>query len=265
MSSEPWADDEDTIPTLDGAALERLRRAGHLEPAEVLEWGAASDVGRVRLVNEDAWGAWGDRLFVVADGMGGHAGGELASRTAVRAVLEAVGPAAGADLPDAVQRASVAVRAAGETAGVRALGTTLVALCFTPGAAELINVGDSRIYRFRADRMDLLTRDHTVRNGLLDAGIDPADHAQLGARLGGLTSFVGAAAERLAVQQVSIAVARGDRYLLCSDGVHRQLPEDALRRLVAAGSCAQAATALVQAAVDAGGRDNATAIVVELG
>lgn len=263
-----WLDDEDTVPTLDGAALERLRAEGLFSEPRVGGWGAATDVGHVRRANEDAWAELDGRLFAVADGMGGHAGGALAARTAVTALLAAAGPGGAAgdalDLVAAVRSAGELVRRAGSEAGVRSLGTTLVVLLVEGGSARLLNVGDSRIYRLRDDDLVLLTRDHTIRNGLLDAGIDPDAGLEAGARLGALTSYLGAEADRLVVQVVSVALSGGDRYLLCTDGVHRQVPVEELQRLVGTGTCEQAAAALVARAAELGGRDNATAVVVEL-
>ncbi len=115
------------------------------------------------------------------------------------------------------------------------------------------------------ERLDLLTHDHNVRAELLAAGLDVGDYRERGVALHGLTSFIGLEHDILRVEVLAVPVRSGDRILLCTDGVHRQLDGDHLRKLLAAPTARQAAEALVGESDRAGGRDNSTAIVVEFG
>ena len=131
----------------------------------------------------------------------------------------------------------------------------------------LVHLGDSRAYRLTrlgdgGDRLDLLTHDHNVRAELLAAGLDVGDYRERGVALHGLTSFIGLEHEVLRIDVLAVPVRAGDRILLCTDGVHRQLDDDQLRaRCSAPATARQAAEALVAQADRAGGRDNATAVV----
>lgn len=258
------ADLDDTLPTEDQAFLTALRDAVRAEAHRVVAWAGRSDAGAVRPRNEDAWGQHEDRAFVVADGMGGHEGGTLASRTAVAAFLEAV-----RDRPtrwqDAVATINATVREAAAAAGADRAGTTLVAMVVDGQQATVVNVGDSRVLRWRDGHVERLTEDHTVRSEMLAAGIDAERERARGVRVGGLTSFVGAAPDRLRVDVVGVDLANGDRFLLCTDGVHRQVGDADLRAALEADTCEEAAARLLRCAAQAGGRDNATAVVLDIG
>lgn len=250
-------DDDDTIPTDGQAALADL--AAGLELV-VADWGVASATGRVRDVNEDAWGQDG-RRFVVADGMGGHAGGALASRTAVRAFL-----AGDAEAPWAEQVAVVndRVRAAADQAGTPGAGTTMVAVRVRGRGATIASVGDSRVYRWRGGTVDAVTADHTLASDLLAVGVNADRQRRRGVRVSGLTSFLGVEPARLRADVTEVELRHDDRLALVSDGIHGQLDRATVAGLVGRDSPQAAADALVAAAESAGGRDNATALVVEL-
>jgi PPM family protein phosphatase len=262
-------DDDDTTPTGNAGVLGEVAATLAAFPLGVVAWGAATSPGVRRRVNEDSCGHRGD-VFVVADGMGGRGGGALAARTAVDRFLDRLQPTA--EHPDwrgiVEQVNSEVVRAAADR-GIDRVGTTLLAAAVGGPLVTLVHLGDSRAYRLShvSDdrRLDLLTHDHNVRAELLAAGLDVADYRDRGVALHGLTSFIGLEHDVLRVDVLAVAVRSGDRILLCTDGIHRQLDDDHLRAVLSARSARHAAEALVHDADEAGGRDNATAVVVEIG
>jgi serine/threonine protein phosphatase PrpC len=259
-------DDDDTTPTENATVLRDLAATLAAFPLGVVEWGAATSPGSRRRVNEDTWGQRGD-VFVVADGMGGRGGGALAARTAVDRLLERVGDAHH-DWRAVIERVNADVIAAAAERGIERVGTTLLAAVVGGPVVTLVHLGDSRAYRLThlgADgRLDLLTDDHNVRAELLAAGLDVRDYRDRGVALHGLTSFIGLEHDVLRVDVLAVPVRSGDRILLCTDGVHRQLDDDRLRTLLAAPTSRLAAEGLVREA-NLLGRDNATALVVQVG
>lgn len=236
-----------------------------------------TDPGKVRRRNEDAIG-WDEQLgvAVLADGMGGLHGGDVASREAVREVLAAlaVHGAAGSVLSDGslvgmVQKANRRVwNLHGGRSGV-AMGTTLVAAAATSESRCLIaHVGDSRAYRLRDGRLERLTMDHSLVQQLVDEGMLSADEVRFAPNRNVITRALGLEPE-VEVSCREIAVAQSDLLLLCSDGLWEMLAdaliEDALAA-VAAGDAepAQCATTLVAAANAAGGVDNVSVVVMQL-
>jgi serine/threonine protein phosphatase PrpC len=264
-------DDDDTTPTENATVLRELSSVLAAFPLGVVAWGAATSPGTRRRVNEDTWGRRGD-VFVVADGMGGRGGGSLAARTAVDRFLDRV---AGSPVPDwrsIVDRVNVDVLRAAAERGIDRVGTTLLVAAVGGPLVTLVHVGDSRAYRLTHPagtdddrRLDLLTHDHNVRAELLAAGLDVRDYRERGVALHGLTSFIGLEHDILRVDVLAVPVRAGDRILLCSDGVYRQLDGDQVRVLLAARTARDAAELLVAESDRAGGRDNSTAVVVEIG
>jgi len=262
-------DDDDTTPTENATVLRDLAATLAAFPLGVVEWGAATSAGTRRRVNEDTWGRRGD-VFVVADGMGGRGGGALAARTAVDRLLDRVGARdAHPDWRAIIERVNAEVIAVAADRGIERVGTTLLAAAVGGPVVTLVHLGDSRAYRLThlgADgRLDLLTHDHNVRAELLAAGLDVRDYRERGVALHGLTSFIGLEHDVLRVDVLAVPVRIGDRILLCTDGVHHQLDNDRLRTLLGAPSTRLAAEALVREADLIGGRDNATAVVVQVG
>lgn len=224
--------------------------------------------------NEDAILARADLgLFVVADGMGGYEGGEVASAIAVDAIGGLVRHTAGGDnvswpfpidatrTPDENELA-VAIRIAGariaaqRTGALGQMGATVAALRFARGHAAVAHVGDSRVYRLRDGALEQLTTDHSLAAELTAAGTPPGEgfawrHV--------VTRALGA--ERSDPDVQWLAARDGDRYLVCSDGLHDELAPAAIAAALALPVEA-ACRALVAAALAAGSRDNISAIVV---
>lgn len=255
--------DDDTTPTEDDGLLDQLRRDGVLGPFRVSDWAGDTDTGTVRPENEDTWRAVDGLLFVAADGVGGHAGGALAATTATEVLI-----AHGVDLTEAragelAARANSAVVAAGAAAGTPRLGTTAVMLAVHRNHVVVMSVGDSRAYRSRDGDLELLTRDHTVRDELIASGVPIEAAERSNIRLDALTAYLGRNIERPVVHAASYSVMAGDRFLLCTDGVHGQIDEHRITEALLGATCADAVAGLLRAARGEGGRDNATAVVIE--
>lgn len=231
-------------------------------------WGAATDTGRVRQGNEDAFLAV-DGLFAVADGMGGHRAGEVASHVALT-TLEERFTAAGTDvLVQAVQDANQAVVEQGtDDDELKGMGTTLCAMALVDAegrdAIGVVNVGDSRLYLLSDGELTQITEDHSLvatmeRQGRLTRA-EAAVHPQRNI----LTRALGIDATVM-VDSWEITPVVGDRYLICSDGLFNEVDDNrvaaTLRRLA---DPKEAARELVRLANEAGGRDNITCVVVDV-
>ena len=258
------------------------RLADHAVLAK-LAWALQSDPGEIRPHNEDFGGAYAptvpddawDRgpLWVVADGMGGHAAGEVASRTATEAALQAW--AGGAPQPppnalrNAIRAANSAVHDAAKEAGRRGMGTTLVALTFAGAESLIANVGDSRAYRIRDGECAQLTTDHSrVAEMLRMRMISPEQAATHPAR-SMLTRSLGGDL----LVQIDITkdpVRQGDTFVLCTDGLWDVIARTDLCDMAGAlgagahATPADAAAWLVSTAIARGTADNVTAAVVRV-
>ncbi|MEJ7795170.1 MAG: protein phosphatase 2C domain-containing protein [Nocardioides sp.] len=241
-----------------------------------LHHGARTDVGLVREVNEDSYLAM-PPVFVVADGMGGHDGGDVASRIVIeefgRLADDGYDPARGGDLVAVTLRECqrrISEYGAQQIAEQQARGyagtTVAAALLVDDGGPKwlLVNLGDSRIYRIKDDRLEQVSVDHSVVQELVDAGTitteDAATHPErhvITRALGG-PEFADADYFLLPLNAV-------ERLLLCSDGISGMIDDDAIAAvLVDAEDPRDAADLLVQEALAAGGRDNATAVVIDV-
>ncbi len=235
----------------------------------LLRSGSATDTGLVRSVNQDLAVETGT-LFAVADGMGGHAGGEVAARLAVDTLTVAFGAKpTGAGLSEAVNEANrVVFEHSLDNAELRGMGTTLTAAALVNeddrDVIALVNVGDSRSYRFHDGELTQITVDHSlaeemVRNGEItesEAAVHPHRHI--------LTRALGVA-EDVVVDLWRIQPTRGDRYLLCSDGLTNELePAQIAEVLDTVPDPQVAADLLVRAARTHGGSDNITVVVVDV-
>jgi protein phosphatase len=224
---------------------------------------AKTDVGRVRSRNEDACLAQPQRgLWAVADGMGGHAFGDVASRTVVEALDRLPAASSLSRFVDAVrvalEQVNDVLRAEARTRHVPVMGSTVVVLLSCGTDVACVWAGDSRIYLYRQGRLQQLTRDHSQAAALRARGADAAA-AAVGANM--ITRAVGAS-DTLEVDVTTLATHDGDIFLLCSDGLSTPVPEQAIRETLACGDCAHAAQALVGLALANGGSDNVTVVVV---
>jgi len=231
-----------------------------------LRVGAATDVGKVRTRNEDSY-LVDEPLFVVADGMGGHRGGDVASRLTVNTLHEAQPQRdpSGAALLDAVRSANRIVneRSAADR-DLRGMGTTVTALQTSGESGRIAHVGDSRAYLLRSGALQQLTQDHTLVQQMVDEGNLDADEADRHPARHIMTRALGVE-EQVAVDQLTLDLHPGDRILLCSDGLTAMLSAGDIRELMGRGSDAQAtADALVELAVERGGEDNVTVVVVDV-
>ena len=230
-----------------------------------LETAARTEIGRVRENNEDSV-LIADRMLAVADGMGGAAGGEVASRLAADVVGAAFGGSSADEMEAALRAANWVVwdRATG-TPELRGMGTTLCAAgLLADGSVVVANVGDSRAYLASNGSVDRLTDDHTiaadlVRQGQLtdaEAACHPHRHV--------LTRALGVAPS-VAIDRRSVAVDPGDRLLLCTDGLFGEVGEDDIGSLLASElTPAAIADSLVDLALAKSGRDNITVVVAEV-
>jgi PPM family protein phosphatase len=238
----------------------------------VLEYEAAgvTDQGRIRKGNEDAYGlsiqdqnAAGN--FVVCDGMGGAAAGEVASRMAVDAMLEAMNhaPLTSDSLQQAVDQANHNVHLSAEQNPSRAgMGTTLVAMATRGARAWVAHVGDSRCYRFRKNTLESLTRDHSLVDEQVRLGHLTPAQAEISPMRNVITRAVGTQDE-VDADVVEFEVTEGDLYLLASDGLMREVPDPEIADILRnAKELKQTCAALILAANEAGGRDNITCILV---
>jgi len=258
-------DENDTIPTEDDGLITQLRASGILGPFEVADWAGGTEIGLVRQNNEDRWGHVGTAIFVLADGVGGNAGGEVAAQTAVTVVLESTDSLTEASAAELVARANGAVLHAAELNDLAKPGSTLVVLGVHENHVIVVSVGDSRAYRFRDGELEQLTRDHTVRNELLASGVSIELLKDRNIRPDALTSYIGSRSEfAIPINIASFSVMAGDRFLLCSDGVHGHVAMSTMIGAMSLDSCDESVNTLLHAANEAGGRDNATAIVLEL-
>ncbi len=226
---------------------------------------AATDVGRVRDHNEDAF-LVDDRLglFAVADGMGGHQAGEVASATALEALRAAV--TSGAGIRDAVTSANDAVYEKSTTdERLRGMGTTLTAGTLAAGDTLLLgHVGDSRGYLLRDHHLGRLTTDHSLVEELIQAGELTEEQAESDPRRSMITRALGIEPE-VDVDLYPVQVVSGDRLLLCSDGLTGMVGEDRIEAVLTEEPDPNvAARRLIDAANAGGGIDNITVLVVDV-
>jgi serine/threonine protein phosphatase PrpC len=239
----------------------------------LLKHGVATDTGNVRPQNEDAYVA-SDHLFAVADGMGGHNAGEVASALATTLLLErAVGQTL---TPEWFVNAITAINrtiheSAAESTERRGMGTTICALALVnpqgettePQQVALANVGDSRIYLWRAGTFRQLSVDHSYVQELVTEGLITEEEARVHPRRNIVTRALGID-DRVAVDSWLLPVFSGDRFVLCSDGLVDEVPTADIAALAAQQREPQMiADALVALAKRNGGRDNITVVVVD--
>lgn len=224
--------------------------------------GARTDVGKVREGNEDSYMAR-EPLFAVADGMGGHRGGEVASKLALDTLKKAADRSQA--LPEVVKEANRTVyRKAAADRALAGMGTTLTAVLADGEHLRLAHVGDSRAYLLRDGELQRITKDHTVVERMVEEGRITPEEAEIHPQRSILTRALGVE-EEVQIDQATIEAHPGDRVLLCSDGLTGMVGEDRILEILAQNGDPQAASdALVDAANEAGGLDNVTVVLIDV-
>ena len=248
----------------EGVAAPGIRREGERK-AMHLNGTGRTDIGRVRETNEDAI-VVDDRVVAVADGLGGHAGGELASRLATELLAASFRGTSVDELATAVRAANWVVwERASSSAALKGMGTTMCAAGLVDDdALAVVHVGDSRAYLAQEGTVHRLTEDHSVTTELIREGrlteADAAGHPQRMI----LTRALGVGPE-VQVDAVRRPVAPGDVLLLCSDGLFTHVPDDEIGSLLLAGNSPQATVdELLELALTRGGEDNVSVVVAEV-
>lgn len=229
--------------------------------------GVRTDIGRARQRNEDAY-LMEEPLFAVADGMGGHRGGNVASALALETIRQAEDGGRGAEqshsLVESIRRANHRVLEQGDSdRNLRGMGTTLTALFAEAERAHLAHVGDSRAYLLRDGSLQQLTEDHTLVQRMVREGKLTPEEAAHHPQRSILTRALGVEGD-VEVDELTLDLHPGDRVLLCTDGLTTMLDLDRIKEILEASEDPQAACdALVEEANSAGGEDNITAMVLE--
>lgn len=226
--------------------------------------GSASHVGCVRQINEDRCFVAADLgIFAVADGMGGHEAGEIASAAIVEALASIGRAVSAADLlarlEDRVVRANAAVHALGQRRG-GTIGSTLAVLLAYEGDFACLWSGDSRVYRIRDGAIRQLSRDHTEALALLEQGLLSPEQARTWPRRNVITQAIGVRAEpELEIEHGVLQP--GDRFVLCSDGLTGHVEDHEILDLTLASEPQVACDALVALTLERGARDNVTVVI----
>lgn len=231
---------------------------------------AKTDIGLKRDNNEDSFFVDKQQgLFIVADGMGGHAAGEIASQIAVESVRRSLQTTDGKSpleqLKQAIGEANLAVAdAANSNIAHKGMGTTLTVLLLSQQQAHLAHVGDSRVYRLHNKQLEQLSDDHSLSAEQLRQGLISIEEAQR-SNLGNiLLQAIGISAEMdICLKHLPLAV--GESYLLCSDGLSNMLADTEIEKILnQPGNLDNRCNRLIDDAIAAGGKDNITAIIVQI-
>ena len=230
---------------------------------------AASDVGLVRQSNQDS-GFAGRFLMVVADGMGGHAGGDVASHVVIRQLLELDRPFDTAEKArkflreELIKINSLLIGAVVERPELAGLGTTVSALLRVGDKAVIAHIGDSRVYLLRGGALEQVTDDHTYVQRLVDSGRITEEEALTHPRRSVLLRVLGDVDARPDIDTTILSNKPGDRWMLCSDGLAGVVRDDViLNVLVTTPNAGDAAEALVAASMRRGAPDNVTVVVMD--
>lgn len=220
-----------------------------------------TDAGIQRIQNQ----AHDRALYAVADGMGGEQHGEMASWFTVRG-MSALDCEKGADgvVEYLGERNAEICRFIVSNGGVRS-GSTFVGLCMRGGEAEIINIGDSRAYLLRRDRLYQISKDHTLVSQMLNLGTITKEQARTHPERHKLTQHLGIFPDEMLIEPYTGIgkLEAGDLFLLCSDGLYDMLDDEQIKKLLMnSGSLSERAAALYAAAMDAGGRDNITVLLI---
>ncbi len=231
---------------------------------------ALSNVGKIRSNNQDS-GYAGTQLFVVADGMGGHAGGDVASAIAIRRIRETdrVYTSPG-DAEFALQSSLIAANqllaeTVFEHQELTGMGTTVSAMLRVGDSMAIAHIGDSRIYLFREGELSQITADHTFVQRLVDSGRITPEEAAVHPRRSVLMRVLGDVDAAPEIDTATLGTQRGDRWLICSDGLSSYLAEERIKKAMAMGLDAeQTARRLVKETLDHGAPDNVTVVIVDV-
>lgn len=230
---------------------------------------AATHVGLVRELNEDSFLVRENLcLWCVADGMGGHEGGDFASQAVIEELATIDRDLPGAEMMQAVRRAFHAaherIRAEAAARGGATMGSTAVALVISGQHFVCLWVGDSRLYHCRDGEVRQLTSDHSLVNELVEAGTLSPEEAENHPHGNVITRAIGVGESPPEVAKVRGRLEPGDRFLLCSDGLTGYMDRDDMFDALANEPMQSIADRMIQGALDGGGRDNITLIVVEV-
>ncbi|WAC52072.1 PP2C family protein-serine/threonine phosphatase [Frigoribacterium sp. SL97] len=231
---------------------------------------ALSNVGKIRSNNQDS-GYAGTQLFVVADGMGGHAGGDVASAIAIRRIRETdrVYTSPG-DAEFALQSSLIAANqllaeTVFEHQELTGMGTTVSAMLRVGDSMAIAHIGDSRIYLFRQGELSQITADHTFVQRLVDSGRITPEEAAVHPRRSVLMRVLGDVDAAPEIDTATLGTQPGDRWLICSDGLSSYLAEERIKKAMAMGLDAeQTARRLVKETLDHGAPDNVTVVIVDV-
>jgi len=245
-----------------------------------IEVASLSDLGCQRENNEDSYSYWEaandaefaqkGRLAVVADGMGGHEGGQEASRLAVEAIQETYAGTSTTDPQTLLTAGFIAAhqriqRYAADHPTLRGMGTTATAIVILADRLYYAHIGDSRLYRVTKEEVARLTHDHSYVGRLVDSGVITAEEAEAHPQRNILTAALGAGAEAaVEAPELPIPLQAGDNLVLCTDGLWGQITDQELQRAVLQNSAATACRALVNLARERGGPDNITVQVLRV-
>lgn len=225
---------------------------------------ARSDIGLVRNINEDACLAH-PRVLAVADGMGGHAAGEVASSTVITTLLKNLDGELSKDWITTTillgsKKIAEAIHSDSEKEG---MGTTLSLILSTGDTGIIGHVGDTRVYRFENDTLDQLTEDHTYVQELVDRGEITAEEALIHPRRNLLMRAIDGA-RTIDIDVLEVPLALGQRYLICSDGLAGVISDIAIAEALQIEDMTLAVETLVQKALDNGAPDNVTVVLGEV-
>ncbi len=239
---------------------------------------AKTDLGRIRENNEDKFEfyipddeltlASRGQVFVVCDGMGGHAAGQIASELACKTFIDVYLNHPSSDirtaLTEALQAANRYVFLVSRSVAARkGMGTTLTAMVLLQDMAYVVQVGDSRAYRLRNEVLTQITEDHTYMHEMIRMGVLTPEQAAVHPQKHVITRAIGIE-EHVVCDVFEFEINAGDTYFLCSDGVMNHVEDDQIQSILASNSPAPAAWKMVGAALLGGGSDNTTAIVIRV-
>lgn len=245
-----------------------------------IEVASLSHIGQVRQRNEDALGHFeptdenvrNDKgmLFIVADGMGGHRGGEIASKLAVDTVIASFYESDEKNLIDTFRKAfsaanRVIIERSHEDVALFGMGTTCTAMAIRPNEAYFAHVGDSRAYVLRGGELKQVTEDHSLVGEMVRSGIISDEDAKVHPRRNVITRSLGTHEDLITDTPDSpFPLIDGDVFLLCSDGLTSLVDEEDLEAVVASNSPREACDKLVDLANEMGGKDNVTVLVIKI-